>query len=114
MKEFFEVERPNDALFLRLTRDVVATEHAAMVAELEAIISKAALPSKLLIDLSSLSFASAVVIGTLLRVRQRVGENDGLLRLRLHAKVQEMFVVCDLDRVFDIFPTTDKRFHDRE
>jgi hypothetical protein len=55
---------------------------------------------------------SAHVLGALLRIHKRVRESDGMFSLCLHAKANEMFTACHIDRVLDVRASADQLFAD--
>lgn len=63
---------------------------------------------KILIDFSNVEHMSSAALGTLITINNRVREKSGQLRLaNIDAQIYEVFVITKLNRVFQIFESTD-------
>ncbi len=62
----------------------------------------------LIIDFRNVRFLSSAVLGLLIRVSKRVYERNGQLRLcNIDPKIQEIFRITRLTKVFDIYKDLD-------
>ncbi len=60
---------------------------------------------QLIIDFSKVKFLTSSVLGLLIRVSKKIYEKDGALRLcSINPKIQEVFKITRLDKIFEIFP----------
>ena len=63
---------------------------------------------KLVIDFSNVEFLSSSVLGLLIKISKKVYEKAGELRLcSISAKIDEIFKITRLDKVFQISPDKD-------
>jgi len=59
----------------------------------------------LVIDFSNVKFLSSSVLGLLIRISKKIYETGGQLRLcSIDAKINEIFKITRLDKVFQILP----------
>ncbi|MHC4552328.1 MAG: STAS domain-containing protein [Planctomycetota bacterium] len=59
---------------------------------------------QLIIDFTNVKFLTSSVLGLLIRVSKKVYETEGTLRLcSINAKIQEVFKITRLDKIFEIF-----------
>ena len=63
---------------------------------------------RLVIDFSKVEFLSSSVLGLLIKISKKIYETAGELRLCcINAKIDEIFKITRLDRVFQISPDKD-------
>ena len=63
---------------------------------------------KLVIDFSNVEFLSSSVLGLLIKISKKIYETAGELRLcGISAKIDEIFKITRLDKVFQISPDKD-------
>ncbi len=59
----------------------------------------------LVLDFSNVKFLSSAVLGLLIRISRKIYESQGQLKLcGIDPKIQEIFKITRLDRVFEIYP----------
>lgn len=60
---------------------------------------------QLIIDFMNVKFLTSSVLGLLIRISKKVYEKNGCLRLcSINPKIQEVFKITRLDKIFEIFP----------
>ena len=58
---------------------------------------------RILLDFSNVKFLSSAVLGLLIRISRKIYESEGQFKLcGINPKIQEIFRITRLDRVFDI------------
>ncbi len=61
---------------------------------------------QLVIDFTKVKFLTSSVLGLLIRISKKVYEKEGALRLcAINPKIQEVFKITRLDKIFEIFPS---------
>ena len=61
---------------------------------------------QLIIDFTKVKFLTSSVLGLLIRASKKIYEKDGTLRLcSVNPKIQEVFKITRLDKVFEMFPS---------
>ena len=68
---------------------------------------------KLVLDFTEVEFLSSSVLGLLIRISKKIYETGGELRLcSIDAKINEIFKITRLDKVFQILPDKDAAISD--
>ena len=63
---------------------------------------------QLIISFENVKFLTSSVLGLLIRISKNVYEQDGTLRLcSIEPKIQDVFRITRLDKIFDIEPSVD-------
>jgi len=63
---------------------------------------------KLVLSFAQVKHLSSSALGTLIRLNKRIEESQGLLKLcSIKPNLYEIFVITKLNRLFDIYETTD-------
>jgi anti-sigma B factor antagonist len=84
------------------------TSIAQIKDEVLGVIDKQSAP-KILIDFSAVEHMSSAALGSLITINNKVRERSGQLRLaNIDAQIYEVFVITRLNRVFQIFESTEK------
>ena len=59
----------------------------------------------MLVDFSNVEFVGSPIIGKLIGIQRQLRQQCGNMTLcAMHPHVEEVFRICNLDRMFDIFP----------
>lgn len=106
MLNYFEEERPN-CLIVRFDGDIAGQDEK----ELRKLFVKVVGQGKknVVADMSRVSFLDSIILGTLVWGMKNLREGDGDLRMfGLHAFVNRLFDITQLDRAFRIFETEDQ------
>ncbi len=76
--------------------------------EINNIIENAAVP-KLLISFENVDHLSSAALGTLITINNKIRQKDGQLRLaNINPQIYEVFAITKLNKLFQIFKTTDE------
>jgi len=63
----------------------------------------------LILDFRNVKFLSSSVLGLLIRISKKVYEKNGQLRLcNINKKINEIFKITRLNRIFDIYPDLER------
>lgn len=99
------VEYLEGATVVAFTDDKILedTDVRALRESIEAVIEQAG-NLHLILDFRHVRFLSSAVLGLLIRISKRVGEQGGQLRLcNIHPGIYEVFKITRLTNVFDIY-----------
>jgi len=84
------------------------TDVRALRESIEAVIDKAD-RLHLVLDFRHVRFLSSAVLGLLIRVRKRINERGGQLKLcNIHPGIYEVFKITRLTNIFDIYESVDR------
>jgi len=103
---YFEEERPN-CLIVRFDGDIAGQDDKELRKMFVSLVSEG--KRKVVADLSRVSFLDSIILGTLVWGMKNLREAGGDLRMfGLHAFVNRLFDITQLDRAFRIFETEDE------
>lgn len=101
------IERNGTATIVELSGDIDMHRVGGIHHELLAICREQ--PSRLVLDLSAVSYMDSSGVGTLVDIFRRVNTYSGFMALvGPNARVQNLFEITKLDRFFRIFATRDE------
>ena len=106
----FAIETHNDVSVIMLNQSVVTMyENEQFKKDFDDILSKG--PKKMLLDLSRAEFISSVVLASLIYVLKRTKQQGILFKIcGLRPKVQEVFDITNLDKIFEIYASREDAF----
>ena len=105
------VDRSGEVMVLRLTGKGALDTGAYLTDRLDQLADEA--PSRVVLDLSGLAYASSLVMGALVRFRGRLRQKNASLRLAApQPMVRESLQVSNLGKFLAVFDTIDEAMRD--
>jgi anti-sigma B factor antagonist len=105
--DFYFHETDRDVLILRADAAIDSHRLQQFLNELQRLLKGGA--RKLIVDCSHLEYLSSVGITALIRVRKRVAESGGQLKLaELRPPLQRLLEITRLDEVFEMYPSLEE------
>ena len=102
-----DVDRTGDIVIVSLLDEEILEEHVINdIAEALFSVVMEHTPAKLVVSFARVKFMSSSALGMLIRLKKRVDEGGGSLKLSdIKANLYEVFVITKLNKLFDIYET---------